>query len=94
VAGAPWANSEQGAVYVFTEPAYGWAGDNRAAKLTAPHGAAGDFFGVSVAIHGNTVVAGAPTQPSAPPLARAERMCSPNLRAAGPMTAGRPRSPP
>jgi hypothetical protein len=60
VAGAPWANSEQGAVYVFTEPAHGWAGDNRAAKLTAPHGAAGDFFGFSVAIHGDTVVARAP----------------------------------
>ena len=45
-AGAPFAtvngNTDQGAVYVFTQPASGWADETQAAKLTASGGAAGD----------------------------------------------------
>jgi hypothetical protein len=49
-----------GAVYVFTEPAAGWASTTQTAKLTASDGAAGDELGYSVAISGATIVAGAP----------------------------------
>ena len=65
VAGDPCAkvgsNVCQGAVYVFTEPASGWANATETAELTASDGAAFDSLGSSVAISGNTVVAGAPT---------------------------------
>ena len=54
------ANSGQGAAYVFTEPGSGWANMTQTAKLTASDGAAGDDFGFSVSISGNTVVVGAP----------------------------------
>jgi hypothetical protein len=53
-------NSDQGAVYVFVEPAGGWANGTQAAKLTASDGAADDFLGVSVGVAGNTIVADAP----------------------------------
>jgi len=53
------ANSQQGAAYVFTEPASGWANMTQTGKLTASDGAAGDFFGASVSISGNTIVVGA-----------------------------------
>ncbi|MGA2259786.1 MAG: IPT/TIG domain-containing protein, partial [Thermoguttaceae bacterium] len=64
VAGAPEAtvngNGNQGAAYVFTEPASGWAGNmTQTAKLTASDGAANNLFGDSVSISGNTVVVGA-----------------------------------
>jgi hypothetical protein len=65
-AGAPsaavGANGLQGAVYVFTRPASGWASETQRAKLTASHGAAGDSLGTSVAVSGDggTVAAGAP----------------------------------
>ncbi len=65
VAGAPGAtvagNSDQGAAYVFTEPASGWASESEQAKLTAG-GAANDELGVSVGASsdGSTVVASAP----------------------------------
>ena len=36
------ANIGQGAAYVFTEPASGWANMTQTAKLTASDGAAGD----------------------------------------------------
>ena len=59
--GAPYAaiggNSDQGAVYVFTDSASVWT---QTAKLTASDGAAGDQFGTAVSISGNTVVVGAP----------------------------------
>jgi hypothetical protein len=62
VAGAPQAmigpNHNQGAVYVFTRPAGGWASEDEAAKLIASDGTAGDYFGSIVAISGDTVVAG------------------------------------
>jgi len=47
-----------GAAYVFTEPASGWADMTQTAELTASDGAAGDNFGWSVSISGNTVVVG------------------------------------
>ena len=63
-AGAPGAtvngNFYQGAVYVFTKPACGWADETQAAKLTAIGGAANDNLGWSVADSGTTIAAGAP----------------------------------
>ncbi|MGO9109494.1 MAG: G1 family glutamic endopeptidase [Thermoguttaceae bacterium] len=53
-------NNLQGAAYVFTEPTLGWSGNlTQSVKLTASDGAAGNYFGVSVAVSGNTVVVGA-----------------------------------
>jgi hypothetical protein len=63
VVGAPSAtvgsNPGQGAAYVFVKPRSGWANATQTAKLTAADGAASDNFGSSVAISGNTIVAGA-----------------------------------
>jgi trimeric autotransporter adhesin len=62
VVGAPFAtvggNIAQGAAYVFTEPASGWASMTQTAKLTASDGATYDQFGKSVSISGSTVVVG------------------------------------
>jgi hypothetical protein len=52
-------HSGQGAAYVFVKPEGGWADATQTAKLTASDGAAGDTLGVSVAVSGNTIVAGA-----------------------------------
>jgi hypothetical protein len=64
VAGAPQVtvndHPQQGAVYVFTKPASGWSNATQTAKLTTSDGQPTDFLGGSVAISGNTVVAGAP----------------------------------
>jgi len=60
------ANEKQGATYVFSEPAGGWGSGkigeevNQAAELTASDGAKEDQLGESVAILGDTVVAGVP----------------------------------
>jgi len=51
------ANAQQGAVYVFTRNGSVWS---QQAKLTASDGAAGDWFGYSIAILGNTALVGAP----------------------------------
>lgn len=59
VIGAPGANGNQGAVYVFVEPANGWTNMMQTAKLTASNGVSGDQLGYSVSISNNTVVAGA-----------------------------------
>ena len=48
-----------GSAYVFTKPAAGWADATETAKLTASNAAADDAFGISVAVHGDTVVVGA-----------------------------------
>ena len=48
--------SNSGAAYVFTRSATTWT---EQAKLTASDGAAGDLFGVSVAVNGDTAVIGA-----------------------------------
>ncbi len=54
-----------GAVYVFTKPSGGWESGTQTAKLTASDGTNADRMGVSVAISGNTIVAGAlPVSPS------------------------------
>jgi hypothetical protein len=55
------AETEQGAVYVFTEPAAGWSGTRHpAAQLTAIDGQGGDALGdLGAAISGNEIAAGA-----------------------------------
>jgi hypothetical protein len=45
---------------VFVKPAGGWANQTEQAKLTASDGTANILFGASVAVSGDTVVAGAP----------------------------------
>ena len=50
----------QGAVYVFVKPRSGWKNMRQVAKLTASDGGYEAVLGVSVAILGNTIVAGAP----------------------------------
>jgi uncharacterized protein (DUF2345 family) len=61
VAGAPVSSSSRGAVYVFVEPGTGWTGDlDETARLTASDGASLAYFGSSVGISGDTVVAGMP----------------------------------
>ena len=73
VVGAHKNDSNKGAAYVFTKPTGGWADwadlsqtheteedkDGLTAKLTASDGAADDEFGISVAVHSDTVVVGA-----------------------------------
>lgn len=56
--GAPYADSFQGAAYIFVRSGSVWSGQ---AKLTANDGASGDRFGwsVSLAADGNTAVIGA-----------------------------------
>jgi hypothetical protein len=49
----------RGAVYVYVKPAGGWTNATETAKLTASDGVFGDDLGNSVAIDGDTVVAGA-----------------------------------
>ncbi|MGH9840105.1 MAG: FG-GAP repeat protein, partial [Blastocatellia bacterium] len=57
VVGAESGNANKGAAYVFTSNGTFWTQQQ---KLIANDGAAGDFFGLSVAISGDTVVVGAP----------------------------------
>jgi uncharacterized protein (DUF2345 family) len=65
VAGTPYHNGDRGAVYVFVKPASGWANaTTQTAFLTASDSAAGDFLGYSVAVSGDTIVAGAPRRHS------------------------------
>src|SRR5436190_15792456 len=49
-------NSDQGSAYVFVRSGATWTQQQ---KLTASDGAAGDFFGISVAISGDTIIVGA-----------------------------------
>jgi hypothetical protein len=61
VVGAFWDNvgansTEQGSAYVFTRSGSNWT---QQAHLTASDGAATDYFGISVAISGDTAVVGA-----------------------------------
>ena len=66
VAGAPRPTGpiDAGAVYVFVRPAGGWADRTQTAKLTASQGRS---LGFSVAISGDTIVAGAHTSREPPP---------------------------
>jgi hypothetical protein len=77
VAGAPGVSSvsqpcggkppaDPGAAYVYSMPAGGWANMTPTAALTASDACPGDGLGWSVAISGNTVVAGAPWAPTVP----------------------------
>lgn len=50
------AHAGQGAAYIFTREGAGWV---ERQKLTAGDGAAGDSFGISVALHGNAAIIGA-----------------------------------
>jgi len=60
VVGAPdhtvGSNSYQGAAYIFVQSGTDWS---QQAELTSSDGAAGDFFGTSVAVSGSTAVVGA-----------------------------------
>jgi hypothetical protein len=56
VVGARFKNSNTGAAYVFVRSGATWA---QRAELTASDGAANDYFGISVAISGTTLVVGA-----------------------------------
>ena len=60
VGGAAGDNNGAGSAYVFTKPAGGWASASGNIKLTASDAATYDFFGWSVAVHGDTIVVGAP----------------------------------
>ncbi len=53
-------NYGQGAAYVYVKPSAGWSNSTEKAKLTASDGAANDVLGLTVAVNGNTIVAGAP----------------------------------
>ena len=53
------ANDAQGEVFVFQRPAAGWAQATPIARLTASDGVASDGLGSTVAISGDTIVAGA-----------------------------------
>jgi hypothetical protein len=64
ISGAPGrkvgSNAMQGAVYVFSRPASGWAGAlTPKLRLTASDGDAHEAFGIAVAISGDTIVSGA-----------------------------------
>ncbi len=60
VSGAAFHNSNQGALYIFTEPAGGWHETlTETARLTASDGNWNDRLGVSAGISGDTVVGGA-----------------------------------
>jgi hypothetical protein len=52
-------NPDQGASYVFVQPAGGWVNMNQTAELTASDGTMSSVLGISVAVSGNTVIAGA-----------------------------------
>jgi hypothetical protein len=62
VVGADGFNDDEGIVYVFQEPVGGWKTMTETAQLTHP--GSGEFLGISVAVLGKTVVAGAPTTSS------------------------------
>ncbi|KKL28822.1 hypothetical protein LCGC14_2371310, partial [marine sediment metagenome] len=62
VTGAPhpsFGTDGNGSAYVFARPSDGWADMTETAKLTASDGVINDMFGSSVAISGDTVIAGA-----------------------------------
>ena len=51
--------ARSGSVYVFSKPVDGWASASGNTKLTAADGAAGDYFGWSVDVDGDTIAVGA-----------------------------------
>jgi FG-GAP repeat len=64
IVGAEWSkvgtHDMQGAAYVFVRPSGGWTDANETARLTTSTGVSNDVFASSVAIDGDTAVAGAP----------------------------------
>ncbi|GIW43466.1 MAG: hypothetical protein KatS3mg077_0748 [Candidatus Binatia bacterium] len=65
VAGAPNMASGAGRGFVFVKPISGWVNMSESATLTASDASSGDQLGYSVAISGDTVIAGA-QQPGGP----------------------------
>jgi hypothetical protein len=59
VVGAFGLNNNTGAVYIFQKPSSGWVSMTQTAELTASNGLSSDLLGVSVAMIGTTVIAGA-----------------------------------
>ena len=60
VVGARGDDGKKGASYVFTKPAGGdWTSTSTSSKLTASDGVAVDYFGHSVAVHGDIILVGA-----------------------------------
>jgi hypothetical protein len=55
--------SGQGSAYVFQKPVGGWKNASEPATFTSSDGVGGDEFSYSLAIEGNTIVAGAPFAP-------------------------------
>jgi hypothetical protein len=49
-----------GAAYVYAKPLSGWIDATQTAKLTSSDGVMGDALGLSVAVSGNVIAAGAP----------------------------------
>jgi hypothetical protein len=58
VVGAPYNNSNQGAAFVYTEGSSGWS-KRPTAELSDPTSTNSDYFGISVATTGSTVIVGA-----------------------------------
>ena len=52
-----------GSAYLFDRPESGWTDMTETVKLTASDGAAGEYFGWSVSISGDTLIVGAPVHP-------------------------------
>jgi hypothetical protein len=59
VVGAFGDSDEEGAAYVYVQPAHGWADMTETGKLTPSDGLSGNEFGYDVAIDDNTIVSGA-----------------------------------
>ena len=61
VVGALDDDGKKGSAYIFVKPDGGWSGAlTETAKLSASDGAAGDRFGLSLAVISDTIIAGAP----------------------------------
>jgi len=59
----PFERSDEGLVYVFSEPTSGWQGGAKAQEIAASDGAANDIFGFSVSVGGGVIAAGSPGFP-------------------------------
>lgn len=61
MAGATGTSNQKGAVYVFVRPPGGWIDMTEVAQLHSSDQNFLDYFGASMAIHGNVVIVGAPS---------------------------------
>jgi hypothetical protein len=57
-AGAPFAHSQEGLVYVFLEPSAGWQGGAKGQAVAASDGVTNDIMGYSVSIDSGVIAAG------------------------------------